>query len=50
MNPTKQSNMKWVPFGDIVLFSQYGLSEVTQNKGRYPVLRMGNLVDGKIST
>ena len=49
MNKIRQSNVKWVPFGRIVLSSQYGISEATQNKGKYPVLRMGNLIAGKIS-
>ena len=50
MSKIRQSSIKWVPFGSVVLFSQYGLSGATQNKGKYPVLRMGNLIGGKIST
>ena len=43
MSKIRQLSIKWVPFGSVVLFSQYGLSGATQNKGKYPVLRMGNL-------
>lgn len=33
-------------FGDFVVESFYGTSESTSDKGQYPVLRMGNMVDG----
>jgi type I restriction enzyme, S subunit len=33
-------------FGNLVVESFYGTSESTSDKGQYPVLRMGNMVDG----
>lgn len=36
------------PFGDFVTRSFYGTSSSTSPTGRYPVLRMGNMVDGGI--
>lgn len=35
-------------FGDVVQRSFYGTSRSTSDAGVYPVLRMGNMVDGKI--
>lgn len=39
---------EWAPhkFGNFVVESFYGTSESTSDKGQYPVLRMGNMVDG----
>ena len=39
---------EWAPhkFGNLVVESFYGTSESTSDKGQYPVLRMGNMVDG----
>jgi type I restriction enzyme S subunit len=39
---------EWAPhkFGNFVVQSFYGTSEPTSDKGQYPVLRMGNMVDG----
>lgn len=39
---------KVVRFGDILLSSDYGTSETTNSMIGYPVLRMGNMKDGKI--
>jgi len=36
--------------GDILKSTQYGLSIKGQKKGKYPILRMNNLVDGLVST
>ena len=36
------------PFGDYVTKSFYGTSSSTSETGRYPVLRMGNMLDGKL--
>lgn len=39
---------EWMPhkFGDFVVKSFYGTSASTSETGQYPVLRMGNMVDG----
>ena len=41
---------KWTfrPFGAFVKKSFYGTSSSTSDSGRYPVLRMGNMQDGKL--
>ncbi|WP_302409473.1 restriction endonuclease subunit S [Comamonas kerstersii] len=36
-------------FGKLVVKSFYGTSSSTSNTGKYPVLRMGNMVDGALS-
>lgn len=36
------------PFGDFVARSFYGTSSSTSERGRYPVLRMGNMLDGRL--
>lgn len=36
-----------LPIGDLTTMAQYGLSESLDSSGRYPVLRMMNLEDGK---
>jgi len=36
------------PFEEFVVRSFYGTSSSTSVKGRYPVLRMGNMVDGRL--
>ncbi len=36
-----------VPLGELLTTAQYGLSESLQSKGKYPILRMMNLEDGK---
>ncbi len=36
--------------GDILKSTQYGLSIKGQKEGKYPILRMNNLVDGLVST
>ena len=36
-------------FGKLVVKSFYGTSSPTSNTGKYPVLRMGNMVDGALS-
>jgi type I restriction enzyme S subunit len=37
------------PFERFVIKSFYGTSNSTSEKGKYPVLRMGNMVDGKLN-
>lgn len=46
--PEFQNNGEWNhrPFGEFVSKSFYGTSSSTSPTGRYPVLRMGNMVDG----
>ncbi len=41
---------EWTPhkFGEFVVKSFYGTSASTSEKGQYPVLRMGNMADGRI--
>ena len=38
------------PLGEAVRQSQYGLSKRGEQTGTYPILRMGNLQDGKLET
>lgn len=40
---------KMRPFGEFVAKSFYGTSSSTSVSGKYPVLRMGNMVDGGLS-
>jgi type I restriction enzyme S subunit len=42
---------EWVmqPFGDFVTKSFYGTSSSTSETGRYPVLRMGNMFEGRLA-
>ena len=46
--PEFQDAPEWTQhkFGNFVVESFYGTSESTSDKGQYPVLRMGNMVDG----
>ena len=41
-------NWQWVRLGEILKFAQYGTAKKSQKNGLMPVLRMGNLQDGKI--
>ena len=41
-------NWCWCRLGDILKFVQYGTAKKSQKNGLMPVLRMGNLQDGKI--
>ena len=40
----------WITLRDVVLFTQYGLSVRGRLTGKYPMLRMNNIINGKIST
>jgi type I restriction enzyme, S subunit len=42
-------NWSLVPLGELLTSAQYGLSESLHSSGRYPVLRMMNLKDGKVT-
>ena len=44
----KAGEWEELPFEDFVARSFYGTSSSTSQTGRYPVLRMGNMVDGSI--
>lgn len=39
---------QWMPFLRVVSRSFYGTSSSTSDTGKYPVLRMGNMLDGRI--
>ncbi len=39
-----------IPLGEVLEFSQYGLSNAASSTGAIPMLRMLNLVNGKVST
>ena len=39
-----------IPLGELLTVAQYGLSENLSSNGRYPVLRMMNLEDGKATS
>jgi type I restriction enzyme S subunit len=39
-----------VPLNDVIVSTQYGLSERADRVGQYPMLRMNNLGDGYVST
>ena len=43
-------NWNLVPLGNLLTMTQYGLSDSLSNSGCYPVLRMMNLKDGKVTT
>lgn len=51
----KKTKFGWIPedweickFGEIIIFSQYGLSKYISNNGNYPIFKMNNFKDGKI--
>ncbi|WP_273827117.1 restriction endonuclease subunit S [Providencia rettgeri] len=48
--PEFQNGCKWdtKPFEKLVVNSFYGTSHSTSDNGKYPVLRMGNMLDGKL--
>jgi type I restriction enzyme S subunit len=39
---------KYVPLGDILTMTQYGLSMPSSDQGQYPMFRMNNFRDGKV--
>ena len=43
-------NWDVVTIGEIVTRTQYGISKRGEKNGRYPILRMSNLVDGQVAT
>ncbi len=54
---TKETEIGEIPghwevkqLGDVVQSTQYGLSERAEETGKYPMLRMNSLVDGRIDT
>ncbi|MGV7213476.1 restriction endonuclease subunit S [Bradyrhizobium sp. UFLA05-112] len=49
--PEFRDGPEWTthPFDKFVLKSFYGTSSPTSGKGRYPVLRMGNMIEGGLS-
>jgi type I restriction enzyme S subunit len=55
--PLKETEIGLVPegwevvrLGEVIAETQYGLNERAGSDGRYPVLRMNNLIDGRIDT
>lgn len=44
----RKAEAEWVSFGEVVEFSQYGLNEKAASIGTLPMLRMGNIQDGKL--
>ena len=52
----KKTKVGWIPeewraqlLGSITKKNQYGLSVSTKNEGQTPLLRMGNIIEGKVS-
>jgi len=43
-------NWDVVNIGEIVTRTQYGISKRGEKNGKYPILRMSNLVDGQVAT
>jgi type I restriction enzyme S subunit len=44
------SDWAWAYFGEIIEWSQYGVTATSEPDGMYPMIRMGDLVAGRVAT